>query len=47
MKTNTVYRLNLMQRALSRNDRELYGNRHLYVACAFSLAAKIIAGEYE
>ena len=47
MKTNTVYRLELMQRALSRSDQELHGNRHLYAACAFNLAAKIIAGNYD
>lgn len=47
MKTTTVYRLQLMQRALNRTDDELHGNRHLYMSCAFKLAAKIIAGSYE
>jgi hypothetical protein len=47
MKTNTVYRLELMQRALARSDRELHGTRHLYAACAFKLAARIIAGTYD
>ena len=47
MKTNTVYRLELMQRALARSDQELHGTRHLYAACAFNLAAKIIAGNYD
>jgi hypothetical protein len=47
MKTNSVYRLELMQRALARSDRELHGKRHLYAACAFNLAARIIAGDYD
>lgn len=47
MKTNTVYRLGLMQRAMARQDQELHGYRHLYAACAFNLAVKIIAGTYD
>lgn len=47
MKTNTVHRLELMQRALARSDEELRGYRALYAACAFNLAAKIIAGNYD
>lgn len=46
MKSNTVYRLELMRRALSRTDQELFGNRDLYQKCAFNLAAQIIAGDY-
>ena len=47
MKTNTVYRLELMMRALGRSDAELNGYRRHYDACAFKLAARIIAGDYQ
>lgn len=47
MKTNTVYRLELMMRALARSDAELGGFRPCYEACAFKLAAQIIAGDYQ
>lgn len=46
MKTSTVYRLELMQRALTRSDAELFGNRTKYSAVAFALAQAIIAGSY-
>lgn len=46
VKTETVYRLELMQRALARSDAELFGNRARYEAVAFNMAAKIIAGDY-
>lgn len=46
MKANTVYRLALMQRALTRSDAELFGNRAKYSAVAFNLAQAIIAGCY-
>ena len=35
-----------MQRALNRSDDELRGFRPKYEACAFKLAASIIAGNY-
>ena len=47
MKTHAVYRLELMMRALARSDAELHGNRALYEAVAFRMAAQIIAGNYQ
>ncbi len=47
MKTETVYRLELMMRALARSDAELHGFRSKYEACAFQLAARVIAGDYQ
>ena len=46
MKTEPVYRLELMIRALERSDVELSGFRSKYEACAFQLAARVIAGNY-
>lgn len=39
-----AYRLLLMKRAMARTDKELFGRRHLYEACARQLAAQIIGG---
>ena len=42
----TAYRLTLMRRALARNDRELFGNRHRYETALHHVASALIAGDY-